>query len=147
MSPRPRTVVAVMRFKQRGTTVVEFALVLPLLILILDAMITFSMVMYDKVILTNAVREAVRAAAILQNPKLSSTQIADVARSYCTTYLLSFGAAPAVSVVVTQAADPVFQTPVTVTASYTFQSLLMGHFLTAMSSPLVLTSTATRWNE
>jgi Flp pilus assembly protein TadG len=136
-----------MRFKQRGATLVEFALVLPLLMLILDGMISFSMVMYDKVILTNAVREAARAGSLIRNPKLSSTQIADVARSYCTTYLLSFGAAPAVSVVVTQAADPVFQTPVTVTASYTFQSLLMGHFLTAMRSSLVLTSTATRWNE
>jgi Flp pilus assembly protein TadG len=136
-----------MQLRQRGATLIEFALVLPLLLLILDGMITFSMVMYDKVILTNAVREAVRAGSLLQTPKLSSMQIADVARSYCSTYLLSFGTAPAVSVVVTQAADPVFQTPVTVIASYTFQSLLMGHFLTAMSSPLVLTSTATRWNE
>jgi Flp pilus assembly protein TadG len=136
-----------MRFKQRGATLVEFALVLPLLLLILDGMISFSMVMYDKVILTNAVREAVRAGSLIQNPKLSSLQIADIARSYCATYLLSFGAAPVVSLVVTQEADPVFQTPVTVTASYTFQSLLMGHFLTAMRTPLVLTSTATRWNE
>jgi Flp pilus assembly protein TadG len=136
-----------MRFKERGATLVEFALVLPLMCLILDGMVTFSMVMYDKAILTNAVREAVRAAATLQNPKLSSEQIADVARSYCATYLLSFASAPVVTVVVTQAAVPVFQTPVTVAASYPFQSLLTGHFLTAMSSPLVLTSTATRWNE
>ena len=136
-----------MRFNQRGATLVEFALVLPLLLLIVDGMATFSMVMYDKVVLTNAVREAVRAAALIQSPKLSSAQIADVARSYGSTYLLSFGSAPTLSVVVTQEADPVFQTPVTVTASYTFQSLLMGHFLTAMNVPLVLTSTATRWNE
>jgi len=136
-----------MRFKHRGTAVVEFALVLPLLLLVVDGVMEFSMVMYDKVILTNAAREAVRAGSMIQTVKLTSAEIAAVAQSYCASYLLSFGSTQTVAVVVDQTADPIFQTPLTVTVSYMYQSILMSSILSALHAPVVLTSTATRWNE
>jgi Flp pilus assembly protein TadG len=136
-----------MRFKQRGTSAVEFALILPLLLFVVDGVMEFSLVMYDKVILTNAAREAARAGAMIQTVKLTTVEIAAVAESYCTSYLLSFGSPQTVVVAVNQNADPIFQTPLTVTVSYTYQSVLMGNFLSAMNAPLVLTSTATHWHE
>lgn len=136
-----------MRSKHRGATAVEFALILPLLLLVVDGVMEFSLVMYDKLILTNAAREAARAGAVIQTVKLTPAEIAEVAQSYCASYLLSFGSVPTVSVLVNQSADPVFQTPLTVTVSFTYQSILMSSILSALHLPLVMTSTATRWHE
>ena len=43
-----------MRHKQLGSTAIELALVLPLLLLVLDGVIEFSLLMYDKVLITHA---------------------------------------------------------------------------------------------
>jgi Flp pilus assembly protein TadG len=120
---------------------------LPLLLLVVDGVMEFSMVMYDKVILTNAAREAARAGAVIQTVKLTTAEIAEVAQSYCASYLLTFGSAPTVSVLVNQSVDPVFQTPLTVTVSFTYHSVLMSSILSALHAPIEMTSTATSWNE
>lgn len=44
---------------QKGASAVEFALVLPLLMLILFGIIEFSLLMYNKAMITNASRELV----------------------------------------------------------------------------------------
>ena len=43
---------------------IEFALVSPILIFLLFAIIEFSIVLYDKAIITNASREAARSATV-----------------------------------------------------------------------------------
>jgi Flp pilus assembly protein TadG len=135
-----------MRFKQRGAAAVEFALLLPLLLLVVDGVLEFSMVMYDKVILTHAAREAVRAGSLIQTPKLTSAEIAEIAQTYCDNSMLSFGVISPV-VVVNQSVDPVYQTPLTVTLTYTYRSLILGGILTAIHMPIVMTSSATHWHE
>jgi Flp pilus assembly protein TadG len=136
-----------MRSKQLGATAVEFALILPLLLLVVDGVTEFSSVMYDKVIITHAAREAVRAGVVLRTPKLSTDEIADVAHRYCADYLLSFGAVSVPTVVVTQTTDPAFQTPLEVTVSYTYRSLLVASALSAIHVPMVMASRATGMNE
>jgi Flp pilus assembly protein TadG len=136
-----------MRSKQLGATAVEFALILPLLLLVVDGVMEFSFVMYDKVIITHAAREAVRAGVVLRTPKLSTDEIADVAHRYCADYLLSFGAVSVPTVVVTQTTDPAFQTPLEVTVSYTYRSLLVASALSAIHVPMVMASRATGMNE
>ena len=60
-----------MKFTNRnGTAIVEFAIVLPVLLLILMGIIEFSFVLYDKAVLTNASREGARAGIVSQNPRL-----------------------------------------------------------------------------
>lgn len=136
-----------MRFKQRGASAVEFALILPLLLLVVDGVMELSLVLYDKLILSNAASVAVRRGAAIQTPKLTSAEIAGVAQTYCQTFLLSFGTPRSVVVSVSQEADPVYQSPLTVTLSYTYQSLLMGGFFSAIQAPIVLTSSAMLWHE
>lgn len=145
--PPVLTVGCVMRFKQRGTTAVEFALVLPLLLLAVDGIVEFSLVMYDKAVITHAAREAVRAGVVLRTPKLSNEEISNVALSYCSNYLLSFGASGTPTVVVNQTADPSFQTPLEVTVSYTYRSLLIASALSAVNAPIDLSSRALGMNE
>lgn len=132
-----------MRFKQRGTTAVEFALVLPLLLLVVDGIVEFSVVMYDKAVITHAVR----AGVVLRTPKLSNAEISDVALSYCSNYLLSFGSSSTPTVVVNQSVDPTFQAPLEVTVSYTYRSLLIASVLSAVNAPIDISSRAMGMNE
>jgi len=48
----------------RGGSAVEFALILPVLILILFGIVEFSLIMYDKAVITNASREGARQGII-----------------------------------------------------------------------------------
>ena len=45
---------------QNGAAMVEFAIVLPLLLMLIFGMIEFSVMLYDKAMLTNATREGTR---------------------------------------------------------------------------------------
>jgi Flp pilus assembly protein TadG len=136
-----------MRLKQAGSAAVELALVLPLFLLSLDGIIEFSMVMYDKNIISNAAREAARAGLVLATPKMVSADISAVATSYCNAFLISFGGVNTLSVVVLQSTPPDYQTPLSVTVSYTYSNMLLGSSLSAMNIPIVLTSNSTQNNE
>jgi Flp pilus assembly protein TadG len=136
-----------MRRDQTGASAIEFALVFPFLLLVVFAIVEFSMVMYDKVVITHAAREAVRAGVALASPKLNNTEIAKVAQLYCASSLLSMGPPQLANVIVNQSLDPAFQTPLEVTVSFTYRSFLMNPVFSALNSPLVLTSHAYGLNE
>jgi uncharacterized protein (UPF0333 family) len=55
---------AASRSTERGQSVVEFTLVLPVLLLVLFSIIEFGLVMYDKVSVIHDAREAARLAAV-----------------------------------------------------------------------------------
>ena len=48
---------------QKGSVLVEFALILPLFLTLLFGVVTFSIALYDKTVLTMATREGARAGA------------------------------------------------------------------------------------
>jgi len=135
------------RVRQRGTTAIEFALVLPLLLLVIDGLMEFSLLMYDKVVITHAAREAVRAGVVLSTPKLTNEEIALVAQHACGNGLLSMGQKQMPTVVVNQAADPGYQTPLDVTVTYTYTSILLDSIVSAMHTSMTLSSHATGLNE
>ena len=136
-----------MLLKQKGASAIEFALILPLLLLVLDGMMEFSILMYDKVIVTHAAREAVRVGLVRSTPKISNDQINAVATDYCQKYLLSFGAGNNFQILVTQSVDGAHQTPLTVSVSYTYTSLLFGSPMAAIQKPIILSSIASGFNE
>jgi hypothetical protein len=90
---------------QKGAALVEFALVLPMLLLILFGIIEFSILLYDKAVITNASREAARAGIVYTmlrpDPEDSSTytgrvdtnteDIIQVGTDYCQDYLITLG--------------------------------------------------------
>jgi Flp pilus assembly protein TadG len=60
-----------MRLKsQKGVAAVEFALVLPLLVLLIFGIIEFSLLMFNKQVITNASREGARAGIVAGTPRL-----------------------------------------------------------------------------
>ena len=60
---------------ERGVSAVEFALLLPLFLLILFGIIEFSMLIYDKQLITNASRQGARAGIVSQSPRLTTDDI------------------------------------------------------------------------
>jgi Flp pilus assembly protein TadG len=76
---------------QQGSAIVEFALVLPLLLLFLFGVIEFGLAIYNKQILTNAAREGARAGIVARSTRLPSAAIEATARNYAENHLITFG--------------------------------------------------------
>jgi Flp pilus assembly protein TadG len=128
--------------RQKGAEIVEFALVLPLLLLILFGIMEFGIVFFDKAIITNASREGARAGVVSRSPVLSNDDITTIVNNY-SVGLVSFSssvASPVVTVTTTIAAEQ-FLT-VKVEYSYTFLVLgnLMSLFIPSFSNPIVLSA-------
>jgi hypothetical protein len=79
-----------MKFKcQRGAQIVEFALVLPFLLVILFLIFDFGFLVYNQAVITNASREAARAGSVLTATPWSTTAVAAVACNYAKNSLIS----------------------------------------------------------
>jgi len=57
------------RLNERGAVAAEFALLLPVILLILFGTIEFGMIMYSREVITNASREGARAGIVQVSPK------------------------------------------------------------------------------
>jgi hypothetical protein len=77
---------------ERGAIIVEFALVLPLLLVLLFGIIEFGLLFYNKQVLTNACREGARAG-IAQSV---DSEITSIVEGYCQNRLINFYNVPEV---------------------------------------------------
>jgi Flp pilus assembly protein TadG len=75
----------------RGASAVEFAIVLPLLVLLLFGIIELSLALYDQAMITNASREGARFGIVYRVPAISDTEITDVVNNYLGSNLVTFG--------------------------------------------------------
>jgi Flp pilus assembly protein TadG len=83
----------------RGATIVEFAIVLPVFLLLIFGIIDFGLLIYNKQILTNATREGARAGVqqaappgVTQSPnRYTIGQIQTEVTNYCSANLVTFG--------------------------------------------------------
>jgi Flp pilus assembly pilin Flp len=80
-----------MRNDQRGAAAVEFAIILPLLVVFVFGIIEFGLVLYDKAVVTNASREAARAGILYHEPRITEDEMRTVALNYCSGLLVTFG--------------------------------------------------------
>lgn len=144
MHPRHK---AVPQQAQLGAAAVEFALILPILLLVFFGMIELSLALYDKAILTNASREGARAGIVLSSPKLTDAQIRTVVLNYTNGALISLGSTTAPTVTIAQSTPASFPNPLRVTVSYTYKGLGVGTLLGALGAPIVLTSSTSMVNE
>ena len=138
---------AIRRQAQQGAAAVEFALILPILLLVFLGMVELSLALYDKAILTNASREGARAGIVLSSPKMTDTQIRAVVLNYTNGGLISLGTTTAPTVTVAQSSPASFPNPLRVTVSYTYKGLGVGTMLGALGTPIVLTSSTSMVNE
>lgn len=110
-----------------GQALVEFAITLPLLVLMLAGMVEFGILFYNKQVLTNASREGARAGIVyLLNSggaKLP-VDIQKIARDYCAGRLVTFGAIALPTVTPTSAAGLSYPSDLTVTVTYPYAFLM-----------------------
>lgn len=141
------------RKKQKGVAAVEFALVAPILFMILFGIVELGIGLYDKAVITNAAREGARAGIVLSSPKPTATDIQNVVQNYTNSYLITFASSnPKVDVKEpnSQTSGGVgggFGVPLTVQVSYLYTGLLLGPMLSALTGPITLSSTTTMNNE
>jgi Flp pilus assembly protein TadG len=76
---------------QRGASLVEFAIVLPLLLIVLFGIIEFGLIFYNQQVITNASREGARYGIISQSPRVTEAQIKQRVIDYCFNNLITFG--------------------------------------------------------
>ncbi len=133
--------------KQKGVAAVEFALILPIMLAIVFGIVEFSLGLYDKSVLTNAVREGARYGIVLRTPKYTTEEITNVVLRYSQDHMITFGARnPPVVTVVSEPGKP-FGSPLAVTATYEYRGLGLGQMLSALTGPITLSSTSVMINE
>jgi len=123
---------------RRGSELVEFALVMPLLLFIVFGIVDFGLAIFDKAVVTNAAREAARAGIVFAPQRLTAAEIGAVAQTYCATNLVTFGTPGAPTVTVTGAGGA-SGSELTVVVSYTYGWGIIPSFMT-LGSGLNLTA-------
>lgn len=134
----------------RGTAVIEFAFVLPLLLLIFFSIIEFSIALYDKAMLTNASREAARSGAVYIAPstRLSDAEVTALALANCADNMITFAGDAPPTVTITRTTPAEFpQGVITVRLDYSYTGLGLGTLLTAVTGPVAISASTSMKNE
>jgi Flp pilus assembly protein TadG len=129
--------------REKGASAVEFAIVLPVLIVILFGIIEFGLILYDKAVITNASREGARRGIVYHEPGTitSSGVAADIVNTvniYTANYLISFGSVPAVPL--TTVSGDCFSpgTALSVTVTYPYTFLVLPDFVSTLGGGITL---------
>jgi Flp pilus assembly protein TadG len=113
------------RRDQRGASVVEFAIILPLIVWLIFGIMEIGFVLYDKTMITQASREGARAGVVFRVPAVADEEIIQVVNDFLGTSLITFGEPQTATVTVTRnglsAGDRL-----KVTVSYTYTALVFS---------------------
>lgn len=114
------------RRRATGVAAVEFALIAPLLLVILFGIIDFGFMLYDKAMLTNAAREGARAGIVLREPRLTANQVRDIANGYCQSRMLRLAGSDDCSATVTQRGTESLSGELEVSVEYTYDGPIVN---------------------
>jgi Flp pilus assembly protein TadG len=125
---------------------VEFALLLPLLLLLVIGAMDMGLALYDKAVITHASREGARAGIVLSSPKLTAPQIQSLVSKRLGAGLISPQATedPAVTV---SGAGAAYPATLTVSVEYHFRGVLLGSLMQALGTPWVIHASTAMVNE
>ncbi len=142
---------------QEGAAMIEFAIILPLLLLLIFGIIEFSLFLYNKQVITNAAREGARRGVIMRSDRDVVAEDAEIiarVNEFARSYLITFGddtfdtVNDIGDVIITNGTSPPprvfadlkFGTDLTVEANFLYDFLFLS---TAGIGPINLTSVAT----
>lgn len=131
------------RCKSKGVSMIEFALVLPLLLMLLFGLIDFSVLFYNQYIITYASREGARYGVVPRSGGYASPDsIEKHIETCCMPLLITFGSPPPPVITVTPSSKtPSVGDTLTVTIKYTYSTLLIESFYSDKKAPNILTGT------
>lgn len=118
-----------------GGAIIEFAIILPLVLIVVFGICEFGILLFDKAVITNASREGARAGIVfnfdpaLPNPRTSNAEIIRIVRTYAEPYVRNLGGSSVVQVPPpiwsgTEAGDTL-----TVTVNYQYQFLVLSKLI------------------
>ncbi|MBX3350053.1 MAG: pilus assembly protein [Nitrospira sp.] len=133
-------ITGIRKLNERGIVAAEFALLLPVFLLILFSIIEFGMMMYGREIVTNAAREGARAGIVQGPNKPDAGAITTIANNYLT----GTGINPAHVTFTPINAGPGFSSPtmLTMTAQYDYHFLIpfIPAAVPGIPNPLIITT-------
>jgi Flp pilus assembly protein TadG len=113
---------------QSGASAVEFALILPILLLLVFGIIEMGFVLFDKAMITNASREGARTGISYRVPPFTDEEISNVVNSYLGNALITFAESANPTMTVTRnGSNPGDELKVTV--AYTYTSLILPNLI------------------
>jgi Flp pilus assembly protein TadG len=132
--------------REKGASAVEFALVLPVLMVILFGIIEFGFILYDKAIVTNASREGARRGIVYSVTNdasatpvaVSTDEITSIVSSYCASYLVSLGSGTAAPSTTITGNCTVPGNSLTVTVTYPYSFLVLPNFISGLTGGITL---------
>ncbi len=130
-----------MKLKSKaGQALVEFALILPLLLILFFGIIEFSLALYNKIVITNACREGARAGIVMRIPRMDAAGIEQIVMHYCQNNLISFSAGDLTVTSNPQAnpPSPTYMNELTVNVQYNYGYLALPSFVPLIPNPLPL---------
>lgn len=128
---------------ERGVAAVEFAIVLPILLILVFGIVEFSSIIYNKALITNASREGARAGMVADLNDAERVSAARVAvKRYLSTFFLSVEPAAGledgdISVDLTGVSSFGHRL-ISVTVDYDYVFFIMPDFISSLSSGLTL---------
>lgn len=123
---------------QSGSVSLEFVILFPFLIVVLVGIFDFSLMMYDKAALVTAARAAARAATVVG----STVNAATFAQTSANSALVSGSASSPATATAAPQVDAWGNRQLNVTITYTYNGLLLGSTLSALTGPITLNATA-----
>jgi Flp pilus assembly protein TadG len=127
--------------RDSGSIALEFAILLPFLIMILIGVVDLDLILYDKAAMINSAREGARAGTVVRAVPLTTAQIAALVTTDVQAALVTGGTASVPQVTVTQPDGTISGDPLYVTISYTYNGLILGSVLSTLTGPIVLNET------
>jgi Flp pilus assembly protein TadG len=125
------------RKKQAGASLVEFALLAPLFVVLLFGLVEFGLSIYDKGVITNASREGARYGVIYCTPRKTTAAIKTQVQSYLT----KSGFSDTATINVTGAGGASGST-LTVSVSYPYHFQVLPDFVPSLAGTTTLKSDA-----
>ena len=138
-----------MRIKdQSGVAAVEFAIVLPVLVILIFGMIEFSLLFYNKAMLTNACREGARSGIVFRADAsgdrwpLTDPEIQAVVRNYSQDYMINFGPDNLTDddISIDRSVGTAPGDPLTVSATYHYDFLVLPGLIDTLTGGLDITA-------
>jgi Flp pilus assembly protein TadG len=120
--------------REDGAAAVEFAILLPLLLLILFGTIEFGLILYDREVITNASREGARYGIVAVSPRRTTGEIQGVVN----TYLTNAGLTPGNATVNVTGAQGASGSDLTVSVIYPYDFLVLSNLAPGLGSTLNL---------
>ena len=122
----------------RGVAAVEFAICLPILILLVFGSIEFGLMFYNKQVVTNASREGVRSGIVTET---ETADIIQIVENYCDDNLINLNGANELQAGSVTVSGPDVDNDLTVSVSYNYNFLfggILGFDQTTLSAQTIM---------